>query len=239
MSFATDDLAPLLTPGRDQGLKFGQGVVITWNTETGENTISFRGSSLTNLPLLNTTDGLTMATGDVVGILSTGTSHFVLGRIQNPPVPESAAEFLRSAIAREIAAETFVDRITTATIATEQSRTTTTFGDLATVGPSVQADVQTGAVIVEVGARIWCIAPGLLAGGMMSFAATGPTAITAPSLSRSLEIGGQDSIAAAMNRAFYITGLAAGTYTFTAKYRTENSGMETFFSDRYLSVTAF
>jgi hypothetical protein len=60
---------------------FRQGVVVTWDISTGENTVNVGGTVLSNLPVLTTGEVTSLAAGDVVGLLRSGTQYFVLGRI--------------------------------------------------------------------------------------------------------------------------------------------------------------
>jgi hypothetical protein len=62
-------------------LAFRQGVVVTWDQTTGENTVNVGGTVLTNLPALTTSEVTSLAAGDVVGLLRSGPQFFVLGRI--------------------------------------------------------------------------------------------------------------------------------------------------------------
>lgn len=79
------DIAPLLAPSKGKSdIGFHQGRVISWNQSTSENVISMAGAVLTNVPVLNGTEPLTLKEGDIVGMLRFKTSYFVLGRIVIP-----------------------------------------------------------------------------------------------------------------------------------------------------------
>jgi hypothetical protein len=62
-------------------LAFRQGVVVTWDQTTGENTVNVGGTVVANLPVLTTSEVTSLAAGDVVGLLRSGPQFFVLGRI--------------------------------------------------------------------------------------------------------------------------------------------------------------
>lgn len=93
----SDDLAPLLTPSPDKGLGFRQGKVLTFNSQTGENTIDVAGTVLTNVPVMNGSEVIALKPGHVVGLLTVASvAWFILGRILLPTDAQfapSAAEF--------------------------------------------------------------------------------------------------------------------------------------------------
>lgn len=82
---------PLLAPAPQQGVGFRQGVILAWNPDTAENIVSVAGSVLTDLSILNGAEALLLQPGNVVGILTSGTSWFILGRITIPGTPEAVA----------------------------------------------------------------------------------------------------------------------------------------------------
>lgn len=63
---------------------FHQGVIIAWDDETGENTVSTQGTQLTNISMLNIGDTTNLARGDVVLIFRLRTQYFIVGRIVAP-----------------------------------------------------------------------------------------------------------------------------------------------------------
>lgn len=91
MSYRGDDLAPLLIPPDAPGVGFRQGVILSWNQDTAENTVQVAGSILTDLPILNTAEALLLRPGSVVGIMTAGSSWFILGRITVPGSPDAVA----------------------------------------------------------------------------------------------------------------------------------------------------
>lgn len=91
MSYANDDLTPLLTKAPAPGVGFRQGVVLSWNQETAENTVEVAGATLTDLPILNTNEALLLEPGAVVGILTAGPTWFILGRVTVPNTPAAAS----------------------------------------------------------------------------------------------------------------------------------------------------
>lgn len=122
--------------------------------------------------------------------------------------------------------------LTTATVATSQTETSTSYDDLATVGPSVSVTVGASGIIeVSHSAQI------SNAGGNHAY--------------QSFELSGANTAAAADSRAIYIasanvvglsrtigiTGLTPGVTTVTCKYRVSaNTGT---FADRNLTVKTY
>lgn len=78
-----DDLAPLFDRG-PAGLKFRQGTVQEWNPETGENTVTMGDALLRDVPILNTGESIALRSGHVVGMLGSGGTYCILGRITLP-----------------------------------------------------------------------------------------------------------------------------------------------------------
>lgn len=89
----TDNLAPLFgTSG--PGVRFRQGTVLTWDPNTGVNTVDVGGSTLANVPILNTGEAVALKAGHVVGLLGQGASWFIIGRVTPPNDPNFAGASL-------------------------------------------------------------------------------------------------------------------------------------------------
>jgi hypothetical protein len=112
-----------------------------------------------------------------------------------------------------------------AALLTQQATTSTTYTDLATVGPAITLPVPaSGRVLVSVTAGIQTSTGG--ASGFMSFAMSGANTVPpATDNSTALNLIGNDFQKASAT--FVLTGLSPGSTTFTAKYRT-NAGTSTF-----------
>jgi len=76
----------LLSNGTDKQppLDFHQGLVQTWDQDTGANVVIVAGSEVVNLPVLNSSDIVIINPGDTVGILKYRNTYFILGRIVLP-----------------------------------------------------------------------------------------------------------------------------------------------------------
>ncbi|XTZ17040.1 hypothetical protein ACQSSU_06585 [Micromonospora echinospora] len=112
-----------------------------------------------------------------------------------------------------------------ATINTQESTSSNAFVDLATAGPSVS--LTTGqTVIVILSAALFNTSAGQTA--QMSVQVTGASSV-APSVNLALiyESGAAGDLVQG-SYAFPISGLTAGTNTFTAKYRADAAGTATF-----------
>lgn len=111
-----------------------------------------------------------------------------------------------------------------ATVATSQTTTSTSFADLATVGPTATLTTGANAIVTltanftNTGTNNQCI---------MAYAISGATTLAATSAT-SASFYTQTSLNSAQLSATYLqTGLTAGSNTFTAKYAV-NSGTGTF-----------
>ena len=85
----SDDLAPLFG-NTGPGVRFRQGTVLSWNADTGENTIQLGGGTLTDVPILNTGEAIALRAGHIVGLLGQGASWFIIGRVTPPNDPNFA-----------------------------------------------------------------------------------------------------------------------------------------------------
>jgi hypothetical protein len=102
-----------------------------------------------------------------------------------------------------------------AALAAQESTTSITYTDLATVGPAVTLDVPaSGRVLVSVTAGIQTSQGGAL--GYMSFAMSGANT-SAGNDATALNLLGNNFQKASAT--FVLSGLTPGTTTFTAKYR--------------------
>jgi hypothetical protein len=124
-------------------------------------------------------------------------------------------------------------------IVTSQATTSTSFTDLATVGPTVTLTTGTS-VVCHAYARV---VPSSAAGSpVISVAVSGATTIAA-SDSIGANGGGAASVSTPsagysynMGASFIFTGLTPGSNTFTLKYRTDNASWAQTFADRALVV---
>ncbi len=123
------------------------------------------------------------------------------------------------------------NQVRSATVSTEQSTSSTTFTDLATVGPSVSLVTGTE-VLVTLGAYCYTNSAGPYA--YLGVAVSGATTI-APTDTVSTRAPG-DAYVIPLSRTFKISGLTPGLNTFTLKYRVSNSFHN--FGNRDLTVQA-
>jgi hypothetical protein len=132
----SDDLVPLLVPKRGvpsgPQVGFRQGVILSWNTDTAENTVLVAGAVMENLPILNTSEASLLTAGDVVGVLTAGPTWAIMGRYTIPGSPEAVSSI-----------KAITNRIVVDSNGESGSRDSTVFGDLTgtAVGPAVTATV--------------------------------------------------------------------------------------------------
>lgn len=105
-------------------------------------------------------------------------------------------------------------------VATSETTASTSFTDLATVGPCTSVKTGTSALVIMTAQQSCSLADGILA----SFSVSGATTIAA-STSRALSMVGTGQVG--MSASFLVTGLTPGTNTFCMKYRIAFSGTGT------------
>jgi len=88
---SNNDLAALLTPAPSKGVQFSQGVILSWDNETLHNQIEWRGITLTDIPIVEGINALSLRQGDVVGMLGWAPenakgvgSWWIIGKLTNP-----------------------------------------------------------------------------------------------------------------------------------------------------------
>lgn len=120
----------------------------------------------------------------------------------------------------------------TATVATSESVTISSYTDLTTPGPAVSAEIgASGMALVILTARVEVTFND--ADALMSYSVSGATTVSSND-TRALRIpaatGGQWSLS------FLHEGLTAGTNTFTAKYKSETGSLTSTFRNRQITV---
>jgi hypothetical protein len=90
VSSSEDYLAQIIPEPNNFGYR--QGVVISWDVDTGTNQVRVAGSDLTNLPVITQSDLINIRPGDTVAIIKYNDSYAVLGKITNlnPGTPWAA-----------------------------------------------------------------------------------------------------------------------------------------------------
>lgn len=263
MSFASDDLAAVLVQHGQEFVGFGQGVLRSINPATGANTVEYRGTILRDLPVLPGLDSFGWVAGDIVLLMkwrpagSRGAVSYLIAGA--PLVPASGAgekrvDALRSGLVssiigelveqllvsdegQELAAFVLGQRVRTETEAAGESTTSTSFTDLATVGPTVE-DVPVSAS-GKAQVTLSSILIGAGPSAQMSFTVSGATSLSA-SEQRMLSAGVTAGGLLTMTCSFVINleNLNEGLHTFEAKYRSSN-GDTVSFGDRTISVIGF
>ncbi|WP_033288245.1 hypothetical protein [Amycolatopsis jejuensis] len=79
---AQDILVPKPSGERDIGLRVG--VVLSWDTLTGENVVEIEGEAFPNLRAVQGGIGIRYTQGDVVVVMKKQTTFFILGRVAAP-----------------------------------------------------------------------------------------------------------------------------------------------------------
>lgn len=244
-----DKLYPQLKDSKQEnGVGYRQGVIVSWNTDDATNTVTVGGSLFTNLPILNTSEASLLAPGDVVGVISLGSSFAILGRLVVPGTPEAVSSI-----------QSITNRIQAAEDTSDGVRNSTSWGDLTgtSVGPAVTIRIgASGRALAfwssEIGATT---ALGSGPGGTLQFQnkttphvgieVSGASSISPDvwhALNVNLQHGGTDNslfwIQASMMHLF--TGLTPGNNTFTLKYRHDgiSANGDLIFNAREIAVFA-
>lgn len=116
-----------------------------------------------------------------------------------------------------------------ATVVAAETKTTNTYGDLTTPGPAVTVDTGT-AVLIEFGSAMG----GAGTGPIVSFDVSGATTRAANDDDAVEQTLGATHVSSF--RRMKITGLTAGSNTFTLKYKSLSSGQSCSFSNRDITV---
>lgn len=232
------------SPGPAQAMAYRQGTVITFNPATLENTVNVGGTVLENLPLLGVGEATLLTPGAVVGLMAIGgggaKSFAIIGRLVRPNTADAteAIGLLNSLI--------FAD-----TVATQESRTATSFGDLATVGPAVTVTVRpSGRLLVVLTSQMQFIegaSAGLAQrGGYVSVDLSGANTIDALTASDivlgacNLAVQDPDLTSIVLQGSYtaagVFEGLDEGVTVVTMKYASQYSGEQMDFGRRNLIV---
>ena len=226
MALTSDDpLADLFAQspvGQAQPILYRQGVILTFNPVTLQNTVRVDGTVLTDLPLLGVAEATSLVPGSVVGIQCVGSSWAIIGRFVTPNTADatSAITLVSQAIPSDF-------------IVTQESTTSGAFVDLATVGPTVSVNVKaSGRLLLFLSATI-SIQPGAnfpsAWGGFMSVDVTGANTIAPTAINGSLGfIFGDNALnqswVQSFTRMLVLTGLNPGLTKFVAKYAVNLGG---------------
>jgi hypothetical protein len=146
-----------------------------------------------------------------------------------PALVSGAGQIMVSTAANALAART----PTQAYVATVETTTSTSFADLATVGPAVTVTTGTQAIV--------CVQGGLANSGnfscLMGYAITGATSFSPLDDSYAILCNaGSGGSTIHCSGVFLHTGLTAGSNTFTAKYRVSSASNTGTFNLRRLFV---
>jgi hypothetical protein len=217
-------------------VSYRQGVILTWNTATLENTVRVGGPGgpvFENLPVLGVAETATYQPGDVVGLINLGWTLAIIGQLVIPGSPQalSALSFLSS-------------RIFVGEQLGSDSTSSSTFTDLASgVGPIVPD------VLIGPSGRAVVIASCLFnygavnndSGGVMGYIIEGATTVAANDSQGPFsytQSSADYTIIDSKSLARVVSNLNPGLHTFTAKYRAPFSGTVCNFSDRVIVVIA-
>ncbi|WIY05467.1 hypothetical protein QRX60_17050 [Amycolatopsis mongoliensis] len=224
--------AAAATPPGGGDLAHYQGQIVSWDEASGLNSVRVNGAIVSNLRVIRGGIGLAYQPGDTVLIEKRMSQWYILGNVGAPGA--GAANQIQSAL-----------------VAASEATGSTSFTDLATVGPSVtvyigssrRALVLVSAYIVATGTA----SSGTALGGRMSPQVSGASTIAADNtLSASLAaVTDPSGFAGAGVTATFLRlytaadGLNVGMNTFTSKYNSRLSSPTCAFASRNLTVIPF
>lgn len=206
------------------------GIIRNWDESSGVNVVEVNGIALTNLKSTQSGIGVRYDVGDNVLILRKQTQYVVMGKITIPGAG-------------------LPDQIRYGEVSTQQATGSTTFVDLATVGP-VMNNVIIGSsrrFLLIVNASIQCsgTASNQFIGGEMTVNITGASTIPVVGTARASWIAQTTPITGGLVsvcRTFVMTsgnGVNPGSHTFTAQYRSFLASPTCAFGDRAITVIPF
>lgn len=214
-------------------VKYRQGTIIEFDQATFENQVLVGTTVMENIPVLGLADAVAYVPGAKVGIQVVDSSWGITGRYVVPGTHDAeAAASLLSSLTRS------------QTVDAQQSLTTTSFTDLATVGPTVDVSVgPSGRILAIWTSKIgWSVvAASPACGGAMSVELSGANILAASDNWRAAHFsqkGGVtfDSGHGTFTEQKVFENLAPGLTTLTAKYRAFTGGVSVDFQTRTLTV---
>ena len=262
----TSDLTPLLTQApAGEGVRFGQGKLLAWNPTTLENQVDWRGTVLTNLPVLNIPAASAFQPGQKVALLGWApgggaSSWAILGSWVTPgtDAAEQAVAFMQTTLAKQLAAQIFAERIHVADGWGFQAQTdsiTWSDGGLGANNPTL-TDIEitdagfalvavTGQELIE---NVHTVTPGGLMGAQMSVQISGATTVSPDSFGGGANLEHRHQISSAPSGDWLSIVSATmlvpqvlnpGLNTFEARYISTFGGNEVFISNPSIVVIAF
>lgn len=221
-----DDLTPIFVTKPDgpaQPVFYRQGVIQEWDPVTLENTVLIGRKIYPNLQVLGVAEAASYRTGTVVGIQVVGSGWAITGQLVTPGTQEA-----------EDAITQISQRAFTATVLTSEATSSTSYTDLATVGPRV-SNVRipaSGKARVTISAQFTATSVSLTAGSV-GVEVSGDTSIS-PSSHQSLFLIATNGAINATRVVLFDTLPAGGLCTFTLKYLANGTSMT--FANRDITV---
>lgn len=215
----TADIAALLVAGMQQqgngntDIGMHTGVVQAWDDTTGLNSVLINGSTFDNLSVITAGPAINIEAGDTVVIFRIQTQYFIFGKV----AAAGASAAMRS-----------VSDFTAA----GESTSSSTFTDLATVGPTVTAYVgpsKQALVMLSTSVTV-----PIAVTARMSFAISGASTQAAATFRSAHYFSGEAGAIIRLSNIVQVVDLTPGLNTFTAKYLSD--GGSTAFVNRSLAV---
>lgn len=233
-----NDLTPLFT-GRSKGpalpMNYRQGTIIEWNPVNLKSKVLIGQTVFEDLPVLGVSEAASFRPGARVGVAAVENTWAIIGRFVIPNTTDAFDAITQLS-----------SRTKTAIIDVQQSTSSTTFTDLATVGPTVTVDISaSGRALMILSAKGgWSVvAADVASGARMSAALSGTNTLAASTTWAAWTFNQYGStnfsvVDATITSAYVFEGLNSGATTFTAKYRSDTTGVTVDFNRRTIVVIA-
>lgn len=241
IDFATLFSGPVSGPS--QNVKFRQGTIVTFDQNTLNNTISVGGATLTNLPILGVAEASTLTRGSSVGVLVVGDGDqaktmFIIGRSVVPGTDDAINAITQLG-----------QNVVTDFVAATETTTSSSFVDLATIGPQVSINIRaSGKALVFLGCTMANSngggpAAGELWGAFMNFVSIGANVLGVQPGGLGYQsagvAGGGPFSEYSIARMIPLSGLTPGITIFRAQYAINIGGTSPIGRFRNRSMAVF
>lgn len=235
----SNDLVPYYGGDNSNKLGIRQGVILSWDSTDGSNSVSVGGTILTDLTIMNPSEAAYFQAGDVVNILTLPGTWGILGRFVVPGSAQAIAAL--SAFKTQSATVSDTDSVTSSSYAAAPTNPGPEI--TITVGPSGRLLVF---ITAEISGQSTKAANNTaMPMGRMGITLSGANTVSAVDIeslmtSNNLLVNASITLGVSMaaTRVVLIEDLNPGATTITAQYRMQGNGTSINFNNRNLTAMA-